>query len=442
MIPRASAIRRSITLQAKCRTLEKKKDQPCERNFGRNTANSGLPTSPMTNLAANVCLLSPPSFDAQSFSLWVSGFSPSLAGKQRCKIDLGDRYGNDPEHLSILRLYCEETLDCFRTYQMLVKSFEIPRKLHGNAFMAPFTQKQRAELVSKYYGFESTVMRAFLGRKLTNKFRKDLGDVVETCGIPLRSVRRQFDNLRRLFDRIDDVGDNVKLLLQEFLELDFMLPGHLSRSYACAVFLLTHRFQLEISKKKYQLLTWEDCSYVAEQIMRLLLKSPVLRDGNVLPPTNESFLDDKTYHLHVFNDKPSVNNRRGVLDLDGQLLADLRDIKSIFNARCVVDEYVELIKNKTDSKVKALRLLVKNLFRIAVGLSQAKEFRDFFEDVLDDICVPLKGLQPEDIDHLFQCVVVCLPQVSQVKVLDRPAFLKSWERYVTLMSSAAIRLVK
>ena len=87
---------------------------------------------------------------------------------------------------------------------------------------------------------------------MTNKFQKDLDDIRDEVGIPLRSVRRQFDNLRRVFDFYDDVGDNVVMTTQTLLEIEYFLPDHLSRAYSCALFLLVHRFQLQISKKKYR----------------------------------------------------------------------------------------------------------------------------------------------------------------------------------------------
>ena len=115
---------------------------------------------------ADVCLLTPPSLDPQSFALWVSGFSAQTAGEHRCKIDLGDAYNEQDQSAkeTTLRLYIQETVDCFRTYAMLEKSLRSPRLLSRDALM--LSDKQQRQLLGKYYSFESTVMRAFLGRKL------------------------------------------------------------------------------------------------------------------------------------------------------------------------------------------------------------------------------------------------------------------------------------
>ena len=224
--------------------------------------------------AANVCVLLPPVIDVQSFSLWLSGLSPQVAAERIIKIDFEDQFHSVDSETT--QLYKEETVDRFRNYTLLENSLKTPRLLRRNRYLpsSTFFEAQKIDLVSKYYSFDPAFSVIFLGRKLTNKFQKDLDDVRDEVGVPLRSVRRQFGNLRRIFDFYDDVGDSVMVTTQTLLEIEFLLPEHLSRAYSCALFLLVHRFQLQISKKKYQLLTWEDCCFVAEQIMLHWLQRP------------------------------------------------------------------------------------------------------------------------------------------------------------------------
>ena len=221
--------------------------------------------------AANVCVLLPPSSTSSVFAVAVGFVTTSR--RRDPKIDFGDQFHAVDSETT--QLY-EETVDRFRTYTLLENSLKTPRLLSRNRYLpsSTFFEAQKIDLVSKYYSFDSRVFRHFLGRKLTNKFQKDLDDVRDEVGVPLRSVRRQFGNLRRIFDFYDDVGDSVMVTTQTLLEIEFLLPEHLSRAYSCALFLLVHRFQLQISKKKYQLLTWEDCCFVAEQIMLHWLQRP------------------------------------------------------------------------------------------------------------------------------------------------------------------------
>lgn len=43
----------------------------------------------------------------------------------------------------------------------------------------------------RYYGFDKEVIREILGRKMSAKLRKDMDDVSEKTGIPLKRCRRQ-----------------------------------------------------------------------------------------------------------------------------------------------------------------------------------------------------------------------------------------------------------
>ena len=63
---------------------------------------------------------------------------------------------------------------------------------------------QRQRLVALYYGFNPIVFREFMGLKLTSGCVQ-LDDVSDRTGIPIRSVRRQFDNLS-IHSRFDDVA--------------------------------------------------------------------------------------------------------------------------------------------------------------------------------------------------------------------------------------------
>ena len=96
---------------------------------------------------------------------------------------------------------------------------------------------QRHKLIALYYGFDSRVLREFMGLKLTAKLRSNLDDISDRTHVPIRSVRRQFDNLRRVHARFDEVsvfrGNNTQHISEEFC-----LPTPLARRYAAASFLL------------------------------------------------------------------------------------------------------------------------------------------------------------------------------------------------------------
>ena len=481
--------------------------------------------------AANVCVLLPPVIDVQSFSLWLSGLSPQVAAERIIKIDFGDQFQSVDSETA--QLYKEETVDRFRTYALLESSLKTPRLLSRNRHIpsSTFFEAQKIDLVSEYYSFDSRVFRHFLGRKLTNKFQKDLDDVRDEVGVPLRSVRRQFGNLRRIFDFYDDVGDSVMVTTQTLLEIEFLLPEHLSRAYSCALFLLVHRFQLQISKKKYQLLTWEDCCFVAQQIMLHWLQRPAfnatpaaikaeLNDSTSMSPTNAresdgadettahpltprifrhansmtpegskeqtndaKFVDGRARQHSMANDgmspmgkrlsqraiddtqielidsskRGNIRNRRGALDLDGHFLSCLRDLKAhIFvgtNSRNDTDAFARVVLYKPDGKMytwgrrfmSKFRAFTKSLMQIALGLNTQKEFRDLFEDLLDDICTPLNQCKigNTEVKELFESLLDSLSKLKSVKkivpVARREQLIESWKKYIFVMGMATVR---
>ena len=61
-------------------------------------------------------------------------------------------------------------------------------------------------MVRRYYTLDESVLREFLGRRLAGKVRKDLGDVSEATKTPVKSCRRQFDNLRRVMTHLEEVS--------------------------------------------------------------------------------------------------------------------------------------------------------------------------------------------------------------------------------------------
>ena len=62
--------------------------------------------------------------------------------------------------------------------------------------------------------------REIVGKKLSSRLRKDLDEICEkpSCkSIKLRSARRQYDNVKRVFKTIEDMaGDYVTNIMAQF----------------------------------------------------------------------------------------------------------------------------------------------------------------------------------------------------------------------------------
>ncbi len=77
------------------------------------------------------------------------------------------------------------------------------------------------------------------------------GQVSDKCGVTLKSCRRQFDNIKRVFKSIEEMpGKYVSNV-----ERHFGLSRALAEKYATVVFIASFRF--EINKRKLNSLSFE-----------------------------------------------------------------------------------------------------------------------------------------------------------------------------------------
>lgn len=146
-----------------------------------------------------------------------------------------------------IELVASDILDHYRTYALLEKLLHTPTKLASEqlAFqIEPQTSQMLIEMYKKpiyclyslhififlfntyilliticrYYEFDDVVIRELLGKKLTSKSRKDMDEVSEKTGITLKSCRRQYDNVKRVFKVVEDLpGSLAANIEQHFL---------------------------------------------------------------------------------------------------------------------------------------------------------------------------------------------------------------------------------
>lgn len=68
-------------------------------------------------------------------------------------------------------------------------------------------------------------MRELLGKKLTSRHRKDLDEVAEKTNINLKSCRRQFDNVKRIFKVVEEMPGSLVQNIQKY----FLLSEELAK---------------------------------------------------------------------------------------------------------------------------------------------------------------------------------------------------------------------
>jgi len=168
-------------------------------------------------------------------------------------------------------------------------------------------------------------------------------------------------------------------------------------------------------------------------------------------------IDDTYIGLTDSSTRRNLRNRRGALDLDGSFLSNLRDLKNyIFigtNSKNDVDVFAKVVLYDDNGKQYAwarrflpkFRSFLKSLMQIALGLNMQKEFRDLFEDLLDDICAPLNycKISPNETKELFASLLNATSKLKSITKIPRAGkkeqLVKSWKKYILVMGAATVR---
>eukprot|EP01137_Pigoraptor_chileana_P014801 Opistho-2@69927 len=242
-----------------------------------------------------------------------------------------------------------DTIDQYQVFAMLEHYLKHPQQLASQS-LVPLGSDLQHMLIERYFDFDEAVMRELLGKKLTAGLRKVLDDVSERSKINLQSCRRQFDNLKRIYKAVEDTEGG----LAENVQNAFLLSRDMSNMYARIVFVCANK--LEVSKKRVAHLAFSDIVQCAGVMMALW--TPV-------------------------GAAPGVQ-------LDPVFLQELRDLKFLLNNdRDVLAEHRALVAAELAAHgdtFKTLHAHFKGVARaclaIGAGLSQPKEFRDVFVDVV------------------------------------------------------------
>lgn len=157
-------------------------------------------------------------------------------------------------------LVMSDILNQYRTFALIEKLLQSPTQLQEQwSFqLTPTTQRI---LIEKYYNFDDSVIREILGKKLSGRNRKDLDDVSDKTLVGIKSCRRQFDNVKRVYKTVEDMSGH----LAQNIETHFLLPENLARKYAAVVYIANNR--LEANKKKLNFLHFDDFLHCATQMM-------------------------------------------------------------------------------------------------------------------------------------------------------------------------------
>ncbi|XP_060534452.1 acidic fibroblast growth factor intracellular-binding protein [Cylas formicarius] len=337
--------------------------------------------------------------DPEIYQLWIEGHTASEAVVILDKKGLGKQTG------ATLELIASDVLDHYRTYSLLEKLLSNPNKLHEQlAFQ--IDPQTRQLLIEKYYEFDDVVVKELLGKKLSSKNRKDLDEVSDKTGKPLKSCRRQFDNIKRIYKTVDEMPGSIV----ENIKNCFYLPEELAKKYASIVFLAAIRF--ETSKKKLNYMsfnTWKRCCEVIMDQWTYKLTGPEYYDTEM----DKEFLLELR-ELKIILDREKEHKQLVCVTLKPKLLQK---------------SYIELDGN--------FKIYTRAILTLASTLHRSRDMRNLFLELSQILDLFKTGnWTSHDLQQFLNAYNYCAVDLDIFR--SEPNLRTCWEKYMKVITSCMV----
>uniref|UniRef100_A0A8C7HTF9 Fibroblast growth factor (acidic) intracellular binding protein a n=1 Tax=Oncorhynchus kisutch TaxID=8019 RepID=A0A8C7HTF9_ONCKI len=344
--------------------------------------------------------------DEEVYQFWLDGYTVNDAVKVRMEGGVLEECEASAE---VLR---SDTMDQYRTFQMCERLLHSPAKL-ANQLLFQIPPHRQTMLIERYYTFDGVFVREVLGKKLSKGTKKDLDDVSAKTGVTLKSCRRQFDNFKRVFKVVEE----LKGPLVENIRQHFLLSDKLARDYAAIVFFANNRF--ETGKKKLHYLTFQDFAFCAGQLI-----------SNWTVGALDNMLEDMD------------------VDLEKEFLQDLKELKILITDKDLLDQHKSLVCTALRGKTKAFnemeanfKNLSRGLVNIAAKLTNTKDVRDFFIDLVEKTFVlPMRLPCRSDKWTAGDMRLYLTHYTNSAHILDTFKHQVVWDRYMGVIKSCILKM--
>jgi len=363
-----------------------------------------LPNTGHTEVIFDVFVSDPVVVDQFIYRCWLRGYDELEASNQKL--------ASTPSQLNLYyknlqQLMLSEVQDQYRNFRLVEHHLRHPSQSGSDAiFQVPPQTHQM--MIESYYEVDDVLMRELIGRKLTGGLRRDMQDISEKVNIKIACCYRQFENLKRVYKTV--IRD-LRSLSVDIIQSNFGMSRDLACKYSRIVFMCFHRF--DIAKKRLHFLTYPDFDRFAAILM-----------------------------TH-WGDPAMANS----IEVDLKLKDDIRDLKAyLFSSKDIPDQYRRSVKAKFStanppmSKVKLKHLeskfksLLKVIMNIGANMSDWKQFKDVFEDMVEkigDVCLKI-DLTAKELDLYFQYLEETFEAniLSPLNLRHGQRFAGNWRRYL------------
>jgi len=196
----------------------------------------------------------PCDLDLELYLLWVAGnteddaFRVKLDSFRKSDINYRLEFRGPNQHQNEQSEFVKlEVHDQFRTFELIEHYLAHPPLLKGQ-IMVIVRPDYQSFLLDTYWSVDDSFVREVLNKRLARS-RKDLEDAANSTDLSLRSVTRQYDNIKRVYNAYEDPNNTVENNIYTFMTKNYLLSPQLSRRYACVLFLLVQKFNLTAKKR-------------------------------------------------------------------------------------------------------------------------------------------------------------------------------------------------
>ncbi len=141
-----------------------------------------------------------------------------------------------------LLLQEEDIQDDYRLFRSIERYLIHPSLLSGQTLVEIPVGKQNY-LIERYWSLDDVVVKELLSKKKMNTSRQELDYVSSSTEIPLRSVLRQFHNLKIIFTYVEEI-DEDDINIFKYMTDNYLLNTRLAKKYTNIVFLFYAKFTL------------------------------------------------------------------------------------------------------------------------------------------------------------------------------------------------------
>lgn len=346
--------------------------------------------------------------DWELYELWVEGLTVNEAIHMLREQGALNRQGAINQAAVPFELLVSDLHNHYRLFNMWEQLLHNPA-MFTDQLIFQLDHDTRDILIEKYYDLDSSVVRELLGRKFTSRFRKDMDEVAEKTGVSLKSCRRQFDNMKRVYKTVEEMPGNFIVNIKN----QFNLSEGLARRYSVVVFVACHKF--DTTRKKLAQVCFEQFSVVCNNMMSKWTSHGVDVDEDREPTFDRDFF------------------------------TGLRDLKVVADKDKEHRYHVCQALARTGFKAKSLaeieasfKNLSRNILAIGQTLYHNREVKEFFVNVMDKVIEPVKQCHLSK-DELSTFLVAYRTAVTDGSIVQEKEVRNNFDRFMVTMSVCILK---